>query len=143
MDAQARSSGVSSCSGTQQVQDSRCFRARASSFNYRCRPRRLRCVALERVDTASQITQIGLRQQAERTLGARRDVEATVRTYTSHEEQPSSSIAASVPVAVLSGVAVLGLLSLLVPGDANAAEVLPLDLFSQFLVRTHGVCIDF
>lgn len=87
---------------------------------------------------ASQRNQNVSKCQADRRSVDRRDLEATNMTVLKDEMEPCSSTAAFVPAAVVTGVAALSIAALLLPGEAHAAEVLPLDLFSQFLVRNQN-----
>ena len=139
MDAHARSSGALSCSGSHLSHDSRaCFVHLVS------RPARLRtCKFASRafVDASEPVSASVKHDQG--SFGASRHrlytEEADLRR--SHSSDGPSILHAhqSRNIARAAGFAAVSIAALLHPSDAQASELLPLDLFSSFLVGMHAL----
>lgn len=139
MDAQARSSGTLSCSGSHLSTDSRACFVHLCSRTARYRPRRVFCKAF--IDTTQQ-DPASLKHEQE-VCGATRHrllTEEENRCISiSSDGAGISKINQTRQLARAAGFAAVSIAALLHSSEAHAAELLPLDLFSSFLVSMRAI----
>ena len=142
MDAQARSSGTLSCSGSHLSSDSRACFVHLCSRTARSRPRRVLCKAF--IDTA-QPDRASLKHEQETCRATRNGFcseEETRCRLISSEAVSISNYQQTRHLARAAGFAAVSIAALVHPSDAHAAELLPLDLFSSFLVSVQAMVLQ-
>jgi hypothetical protein len=138
MDAHSRSAGASSCSASHFPKDTRAFRIPYRGFTFPCTLRSVRCISFK--CSVSRVEDAPVLLKRERDFDTvERHILVHNRAASGHCRGVSNSPLLRTSIVAAAGVAALSVLTLLVPGDAQAAELLPLDLFSSFLVSAQMI----
>ena len=136
MEAYVRSSGTLSCSGSHLSQDFRTFYMHPGCRNGRSWPQTFVCKASD--DSCRPVS--ALVQHEGKLCRARRVVLCAAKANTIRSREPegvclhASQLVNYTSCARAAGFAAVSIAALLHPSDAHAAELVPLDLFSSFLV---------